>query len=53
MLRHDYDHNVLSAWIGMPLAAFAAILFGEIGFMMSGYSINPGSFADTFYVVLA
>lgn len=53
MLRHDYDHNVPSAWIGMPLAAFAAILFGEIGFMMSGYSINPGSFADTFYVVLA
>ena len=53
MLRHDYDHNVPSAWIGMPMAAFAAILFGEIGFMMSGYSINPGSFADTFYVVLA
>lgn len=53
MLRHDYDHNVPSAWIGMPMAAFAAILFGEIGFMMSGYSINPESFADTFYVVLA
>lgn len=53
MLRHDYDHNVPSTWIGMPLAAFASILFGEIGFMMSGYSINPESFADTFYVVLA
>lgn len=51
MPRHDYDHNIAS-WIGLPLAAFAAILFGEIGFMMSGYSINPGSFADTFYVVL-
>lgn len=29
MLRHDYDHNVPSAWIGMPLAAFAAILFAK------------------------
>ena len=23
MLRHDYDHNVPSAWIGMPLGVLA------------------------------
>lgn len=51
MLRHDY--NAPSAWIGMPTAAFAAILFGEIGFMMSGHCIDSRSFVDTFYVVLA
>ena len=51
MLSHDYSLNMAS-WIGMPLAAFSAILCGETGVLMSGGGINVSSFVDTFSIVL-
>ena len=30
MLRHDYDHNIVS-WIGLPLGVFGGLLASEAG----------------------
>ena len=52
MLRHDYDHNVPSAWIGLPLGVLAGVLAGEAAFLMAEHSTDAHYFVETFAIVL-
>lgn len=50
MLRHDYDHNIVS-WIGLPLGVFGGLLASEAGLSLVDIS-TVGEFADAVSIVL-
>lgn len=50
MLRHDYDHNIVS-WIGLPLGVFGGLLASEAGLSLVDIS-TVGEFTDAVSIVL-
>ena len=50
MLRHDYDHNIVS-WIGLPLGGFGGLLASEAGLSLVDIS-TVGEFTDAVSIVL-
>lgn len=50
MLRHDYDHNIVS-WIGLPLGVFGGLLASEAGLSLVDIS-TVREFTDAVSIVL-